>query len=160
MLGWSTPAGPGGLACPPGRAVEGGVLHRSGLSLLPGSRLWVLLGGGASDVPAAFLLASLCSSAIFPHPSSFWSGGQGDDMGGTSPPQAAWSSRGLGSCLPLQKEKGSPGTLGRGLRRFHQAEGRRAGSGGTGMGERHQHPPPLGPSRGAGSVSQLRGGHP
>ena len=75
VLGWSTPAGPGGLACPPGRAVEGGVLHRSGLSLLPGSQLWVLLGGGASDVPTAFLLASLCSSTIFPRPSSFWSGG-------------------------------------------------------------------------------------
>lgn len=71
MLGWSTPAGPGGLACPPGRAVEGGVLHRSGLGLFPGSRLWVLLGGGASDVPTAFLLASLCSSTIFPAPAHF-----------------------------------------------------------------------------------------
>ena len=48
------------------REVEGEVLHRSGLSLLAGPWLWVLLGGSAPDVQTAFLLASLCRSPISP----------------------------------------------------------------------------------------------
>ena len=79
-------------------------------------------------------------------------------MGGASPPQDTWSSRGLGSCPPPQKEKGSPGSLGGGLRRFCQAEGRRAGSGGTGVGERHQLPPPLGPLQEGGVPLPAQGG--
>ena len=81
-------------------------------------------------------------------------------MGGASPPQDTWSSRGLGSCPPPQKEKGSPGSLGGGLRRFCQAEGRRAGSGGTGVGERHQLPPPLGPLQEGGVPLPAQGGAP
>lgn len=47
-------------------ACGGRGLHRSGLSLLAGPWLWVLLGGSAPDVQTAFLLASLCRSPISP----------------------------------------------------------------------------------------------
>lgn len=78
-------------------------------------------------------------------------------MGGASPPQATWSSRGLGS-MSSSPEEGQPGIPGWRAEKGSPSRGERAGSGGTGVGKRHQLPLRWGPSRRAGSLSQLRWG--